>query len=102
MFFITAALLFELYRLDVDSCSAENERYVKQHFIEDRLIADNEVSKGREVSELGKDVICEVKNEEMNDGLSFLLYRVDADSADYIRLVNGLDGSSRLYGPFYQ
>lgn len=102
MLSIAVVVLSGFYWLSLNTCSEDNERHVKQHFIEGQLIADSEVGKEKDLAEISDGAICKVKNEAMSDGLSFILYRVETENADYIRLVNGLDGSSKLYGPFYQ
>ncbi|MEE2001722.1 hypothetical protein QWY20_09680 [Alkalimonas sp. MEB108] len=102
MLSIAGVVLSGFYWLGLDTCSEDNERHVKQYLIQGQLVADSEVAKEKDLAEISNGALCKVKDEAMSDGLSFILYRVEAENADYIRLVNGLDGSSKLYGPFYQ
>ena len=100
MLSIVTTLLIGLNAFNVGACDAENQDYVKRHLVENRLIVDAEVTQEDSVSELNNAVVCEMKNELMLDGLSFLLYQNDGSKFAYIRVTNGLDGTSRLYGPF--
>jgi len=100
MLSIVTTLLIGLNTFNAQACEIENQHYVKRHFVEDKLIVDTEVKQEDFVAELKNAVVCEIKNEIMLDGLSFLLYQHDESNSAYIRVNNGLDGTSKLYGPF--
>ncbi|GLX76682.1 hypothetical protein tinsulaeT_00220 [Thalassotalea insulae] len=81
---------------DVVSCDSGNEKFIRSS------IGQSKVSKPYSPSELAKEfeLICEIKDPKMMDGLVFLLYKNSETGFYYIGLYNGLDGSNQMNGPF--
>ncbi|WP_149983419.1 hypothetical protein [Pseudoalteromonas rhizosphaerae] len=81
---------------ETEMCNNINEQFILSS------IEQSEVSKPYSPFEIAKEfeVICEVKNPIMMDGLAFQLYKNTVNSSFFIGLYNGLDGSNQLHGPF--
>ena len=56
-----------------------------------------EADEGLAIKELRQ---CELKDDVMMDGLSFTLYKGTNSKVLFVRVHNGFDGTSKLYGPF--
>jgi hypothetical protein len=82
--------------MDINSCSDDDAKYIKQLFNSNKLNYKN-ISYVK--FKIDPEIICVVKNELMMDGLSFTLYKAGYNQ-NYISIYNGLDGSDKMYGPF--
>ena len=82
---------------EVTNCSKSDFDFVKQTYVENKLSKNNLSDKVFKISE-GQ--TCEIKNNLMMDGLSFTLYKLNNEKSEYIRVHNGLNGTSKTYGSF--
>ncbi len=99
-FFLLLALTSHSYALDIVKCSSEDEVFVGDIHAAKRLSNESlvaEADEGLAIKELRQ---CELKDDVMMDGLSFTLYKGTNSKVLFVRVHNGFDGTSKLYGPF--
>ena len=78
-----------------EMCSSQDTK-----FIEDTVSSENFESKLIDkISKFNPEHFCIFQNKIMLDGISYSFYKFN-EASNYIRINNGLDGSTRLYGPF--
>ena len=79
----------------IELCDNTHAQYIRAN------IGKSEISKPYSPFDIDKEfeVICEVKDPKMMDGLAFVLYKNTDSGSFFIGLYNGLDGSNQLHGP---
>ena len=98
-FFLLLALTSHSYALDIVKCSSEDEVFVGDIHAAKRLSNESlvaEADEGLAIKELRQ---CELKDDVMMDGLSFTLYKGTNSKVLFVRVHNGFDSTSKLYGP---
>ena len=97
---ISFFVCFKANAIRVVSCEKQDAEYIATKHSSGSLIQVNEIKKVFPRGSLKHNEICEVRNEIIMDGLAFTLYKLENEKHTYISVYNGLDGSSKLYGPF--
>ena len=101
--FVILAIIFssvEANAVRVVSCNEVDSEYIASKLSSGVLIEAHEIEKTFPRGSLKYSEICEVRNEIIMDGLAFTLYKPNTNNERFISVYNGLDGSSKLYGPF--
>ncbi len=101
---VTFSLLFAYashsYAADIVKCSPEEEDFVREIHAAKRLSNEALVAEADEGLAIKEWLQCELKDDVMMDGLSFTLYKENKSKSLFVRVHNGFDGTSKLYGPF--
>jgi hypothetical protein len=101
---VTISLLYVLtahsYAVDIVKCSPEEEEFVREIHAVKRLSNESLVAEADEGLAIKEWFQCELKDDVMMDGLSFTLYKGIKSKGLFVRVHNGFDGNSKLYGPF--
>ena len=101
---VTISLLLALtahsYAVDIVKCSPEEEEFVREIHAAKRLSNESLVAEADEGLAIKEWLQCELKDDVMMDGLSFTLYKGIKSKGLFVRVHNGFDGTSKLYGPF--
>lgn len=97
---ISCFVCFKASAIRVVSCDKQDAEYIATKHSSGALKHANEIEKVFSRGSLKHNEICEVRNEIIMDGLAFTLYKLENEEQIYISVYNGLDGSSKLYGPF--
>jgi len=100
VFLISCIVCFQSNAIRVVSCEKEDADYIANKLASNALIEANKIEKSFPRGSLKYSEICEVRNEIIMDGLAFTLYKLESNKHKFISVYNGLDGSSKLYGPF--
>ena len=99
--FLTSFIIcIEASAMRIVSCGKLDAEYITSMHSSDALVHANEIDKAFPHGTLKYYEVCEVRNEIIMDGLAFTLYKLESEKQRYISVYNGLDGSSKLYGPF--
>ncbi|MEP2650689.1 MAG: hypothetical protein ABJH06_01725 [Paraglaciecola sp.] len=97
---ISCFVCFKISAIRVVSCDKQDANYIATKHTSGAFIQANEIEKVFPRGSLKYNEICEVRNELIMDGLAFTLYKPEGNEHKFISVYNGLDGSSKLYGPF--
>ena len=97
---ISFVLSFNSYAIRIVTCAPNDAEYVRDKFQSGAFVEQNQSDNEFHRGTLKHSEICEVRNPIILDGLVFTLYKPFKESNKYILVHNGLDGSSKLYGPF--
>jgi hypothetical protein len=93
---LTILFSANLFAVGFQSCSESDVNYIHQLFNSNELTDNNS---SNIMFKIDPKYICVVKNQLMMDGLSFTLYKGGEDF-NFIAIINGLDDSLKMYGPF--
>ena len=97
---ISLFFCFEANAIRIVSCEKKDSEYIALKLSLGAFTPANEIEKTFLRGSLKFSEICEVRNEIIMDGLGFTLYKPEGSKQIFISVYNGLDGSSKLYGPF--
>ncbi|GEA11123.1 hypothetical protein [Alteromonas sp. KUL49] len=90
----------DLHTIQFGNCSSLESEFISTHFARGNLNSDNLVDRDSYSAEHQLSVVCSLRNALVLDGLSFTL-ESERDAPNlFISVRNGLDGSSKTYGPF--
>lgn len=99
-FFLFFALALHSYAADIVRCSPEDALFVREIHAAKRLTNESLVAETDEGLTINEWHQCELKDDVLMDGLSFTLYKKIKTKDLFVRVHNGFDGTSHLYGPF--
>jgi hypothetical protein len=100
IFLISSIVCFQADAIRVVYCEKQDADYIANKLASNALIEANEVEKVFPRGSLKYSEFCDLRNEIIMDGLAFTLYKPESNEHKFISVYNGIDGSSKTYGPF--
>jgi len=99
LFLLTTSILVSPFTDSSQRCSDDDLSFIRTN-IESKEAKLNLSYKEVERYLVDFDEVCQFKSADVLDGSSFNLYVTKDKRFNYIRVLNGFDGTYQLYGPF--
>ena len=88
---------FNSYAFEPVKCNESEIEFILNKLNTSKLIKENESTV---ILTKQSHIMCNHNNPILLDGLAYSLYKLKNNKLQYITIYNGLDGSSKTYGPF--
>ena len=100
LIFLASFVTGDMHTIQFGNCNSLESEFISAQFKRGNLNNDNLVDSSLHNAENKLSDVCTLKNTLVSDGLSFTLSSERDTPNLYITVNNGLDGSSKTYGPF--